>query len=68
MANVNYRALFLFIDAAREPRSHRVSVIKNVFLMWLFISRERNLKGLKLQKEKRGEKFRGKTDGREIKS
>lgn len=42
-ANVNYHALFLLIDA-REPHSHRVSVIKNVFLARLCFLKEKYLK------------------------
>jgi len=42
-ANVNYHALFLFIDA-REPHRHRVSVIKNVFLARLCFLKEKHLK------------------------
>lgn len=39
-ANVNYHALFLFIDA-REPHSHHVSVIKNVFLARLYLLKKK---------------------------
>lgn len=52
-ANVNYHALFLFIDA-REPHSHRVSVIKNVFLA-LCLLKEKYLRGLKSEEKKKDE-------------
>lgn len=49
-ANVNYHALFLFIDA-REPHSHRVSVIKNILLA-LCLLKEKYLRGLKSEEKK----------------
>lgn len=70
-ANVNYHALFLFINA-REPHSHRVSVIKNVFLaLCLALLKEKYLRGLKSEEEKKtrqecGEEWK-KDEGREHK-
>lgn len=48
--NVNYHALFLFIDA-RESHSHRVSVVKNVFLA-LYLLKEKYLRGSKSEEKK----------------
>lgn len=62
-ANVNYRALFLFIHA-RWLQIYRLSVIKNVFFARLCL-----LKGpkrdLKFKKEKKGKIFREQRKGGE---
>ena len=59
--NVNYHALFLFIDA-RELHRHRVSVIKNVFLARLCFLKERHLRGLKSKEKKRKDKEKNKRE------